>query len=144
MRLTRIAQLFILLAGKRTSAAEDRLQVVAVWIQNEGGVVAGRITSGRVAQPRWTVVGPARLKGRRVESVNFCAAFCCESSMLSHAMGVVAVNPEHRIVDPIAYAIHSLVLGNLRDPAQPERTQNYIVKGGGTDDVCNTDARVID
>jgi hypothetical protein len=55
-----------------------------------------------------------------------------------------AVNPENRVVDTIADAIRSVVLGDLRDPTEPERAQNYIVKGGGTGDVRDTDACMVD
>src|SRR5262249_41017034 len=102
------------------------------------------ITCGRVAKPRWTVIGPARLESRRVESIDLSAALGRERRVLFDAMGVKAVNPENRVIGTIADAIRPVDLGNLRDPSEPERAQNYIVKGGGASDVRDTDTCVID
>jgi len=70
-----------------------------------------------VAKSGWTVVGPACLKGSRVESIDLGAAFGGEGRMLFHAVGVKAVNPENRVIDTVADAIRSIGLGDLRDPA---------------------------
>jgi len=48
----------------------------------------------------------------------------------------------NRLVDTIADAIGSVVLGNLHDPTEAERAQSRIIKGGGTGDICYTDARI--
>jgi hypothetical protein len=61
--------------------------------------------------------------------------------MLLHSMRVKAVNPENRVIDAIADAG---VLGKLHDPAQAECAQSRIVKGGGTDDVRDTDPGMVD
>jgi len=79
-----------------------------------------------------------------VESIDLGAAFGRERRVLFHVMGVKAVNPENRVIDTIADAIRPVFLGNLRDPAEPERAQNYIVKGGGARDVRDTDTSVVD
>src|SRR5438552_10732577 len=64
--------------------------------------------------------------------------------MLLHAMWVKAVNPENRVIDPIANAISPVVLGELHDPAEAERAQSRIVKGGGTADVRDSNPGVVD
>src|SRR5882757_9591980 len=55
--------------GYRLDLAEDRLHVVAVRIEHEGGVVARRVTFGGVAKTRRPIVGPACLQSGRVEGV---------------------------------------------------------------------------
>jgi len=71
-----------------TSPAEDRLYVVAIRIEHEGGVVAWPAKTGR------TVIGPALLQGGRVEGVDHSSVSGRERCMLPHAMWVKAVNPE--------------------------------------------------
>jgi len=63
--------------------------------------------------------------------------------MLLHAVWVKAVNPENREIDTIADAIGP-VLGKLHDPTEAERAQSGIVEGGGTRDVRDSNAGVID
>ena len=79
-----------------------------------------------------------------MEGVDLGAVLGGEGRVLLHAMWVKAVNPENRVIDTIADAIGSVVLGNLRDPAETERTQSRIVKGGGTGDVRDTNACMVD
>ena len=67
-----------------------------------------------------------------------------EGRMLLNAMWVKAVNPEDRVIDTITDAISPVVLGELRDPPEAERAQSRIVKGGGTTDVPNSNACVVD
>jgi len=57
---------------------------------------------------------------------------------------VKAVNPENREIDTIADAIDPVVFGKLHDPMEAERAQSRIVKGGGTGDVRDSNAGVID
>jgi hypothetical protein len=76
-----------------------------------------------------------------VEGIDLSAVPGHEGRMLFHAMGVKAVNPENRVIDAIADAG---VLGKLHDPAQAECAQSRIVKGGGTDNVRDTDAGMVD
>jgi hypothetical protein len=87
-----------------SAATEDRLYVVAVGIEHEGSVVAGRVTGGGVAKPGRAVIGPARLQGGRVEGVDLSAAPGGEGCMLPRAMGVKTVNPEHWVIDTITDA----------------------------------------
>jgi hypothetical protein len=79
-----------------------------------------------------------------VEGVDLGAVPGREGRMLLHAMGVKAVNPEHRVINTIADAIGPVVRGHLCDPAEAERTQRCIVKGGGTRDVRDSNAGVVD
>src|ERR1700686_2634556 len=102
-----------------SAAAEDRLYVVAVGIEHEGGVVAGRL----FAKPGRAVIGPARLQGGRVKGVDLSAAPGREGRMLPRVMGVKAVDPEHWVVDTITDAIGPVVRGHLYDPAETERPQ---------------------
>src|SRR5450432_1757057 len=126
-----------------SAAAEDRLYVVAVRIEHESSVVARRVTFGGVAKPGRAVIGPAGLQRVGVEGVDLSAVTGREGRMLLHAMGVKAINPEDRVIDTIADAIGP-VLGNLDHPAGAERAQSRIVKGGGTGDVCDANACVVD
>jgi hypothetical protein len=64
--------------------------------------------------------------------------------MLLNALWVKAVNPENRVIDTIADGISPVVLRELHDPAEAERTQSHIVKGGGTADVRDSNASVVD
>jgi hypothetical protein len=59
-------------------------------------------------------------------------------------MWVKAVDPEDRVIDTIADAIGSVVRGKLLDPAEAERTQSPIVKGGRMFNVRDSNARVVD
>ena len=132
------------MAGRRFRFAEDRLHIVAVQIEHEGGIVARRVTYGGVAKPGPPVVDPARLDGGRVEGVNLGAVPGREGRMLLHSMWVKAVNPENRVIDTIADAIGPVVLRKLHDPVQAKCVQSRIVKGRGPGDVRDTDARMVD
>jgi hypothetical protein len=133
------------MGGKRTSAAaENRLYVVAVRIEHEGGVVARRIAFGSIAKPRRAVIGPACLHSSRMEGIDLGAVPGREGRMLLHAMWVKTVNPENRVIDTIANAIGSVVLGKLHDPMEAKRAQSRIVKGGGTGDVRDSNSGVVD
>jgi hypothetical protein len=126
------------------SRAANRLYVVTIRIEYECRVVAWWITFGGVAKPRCPIVYPARLQGGRVESIDLGAALGCERRMLLHAVWVKAVDPENRVIDSIANAVGTVVLRKLHNPAKAERAQGSIVEGGGTGDVGDTDARMID
>jgi hypothetical protein len=54
------------------------------------------------------------------------------------------INPENRVVDAVADAIGSVVLRKLYYTTQAEGTQSRVVKGGGTSDVRNSDASMVD
>jgi hypothetical protein len=57
-----VPNLLVRSGGTRTStAAKDRLYVVAVRIEHEGGVITWRETFGDVAKSGPPVIGPARL-----------------------------------------------------------------------------------
>jgi hypothetical protein len=64
--------------------------------------------------------------------------------MLLHAVWVKAVDPENREIDTIADAIGPVVLGKLHNPTEAECAQSRIVKDGGTGDVRDSNACVID
>jgi len=85
-----------------SASSENPLYVVAIRIENEGGVVPWRIACVGVAKPRRTIVCATRFQGGRVKGVDLFTALCCEGSMLLHAVRVKAVNPEHGIDDSVA------------------------------------------
>jgi hypothetical protein len=64
--------------------------------------------------------------------------------MLLHAVRVKTVDPENRVVDTIADGIDPGAFGKLHDPAHVECSESRIVKGGGTGDVGNTYACMVD
>jgi hypothetical protein len=64
--------------------------------------------------------------------------------MLLHAVWVKAVNPENWEIDTVADAIGPVVLWKLHDPVEAECAQSRIVKRGGTRDVRDSNAGVID
>ena len=82
--------------GQPSAAAEDRLHVVAIRIEDEGGVVARRITARGVAKPGRAVVGPAGAQRVLVEGVHLGATLGDERRVLLDAVRVKAVDPEDR------------------------------------------------
>jgi hypothetical protein len=132
------------MVAHRSDFAEDRLHIVAVGVEHEGGVVAWRITFGGVAKPRRSVVDPAGLDGGRVEGVNLRAVPGREGRVLLRSMGMKAVDPENRVIGAIADAIGPVVLRKLHDPVPAKCAQSRIVKGRRPGDVCDTDARMVD
>jgi hypothetical protein len=77
-----------------------------------------------------------------MEGVDLGAVLGRKGRMLLHAMWVKAVNPENRVIDTIADGIGPVVLGKLHDPAQTERAESRIVKGG-TGNIRDTDACMV-
>jgi hypothetical protein len=92
------------LVAVRSSFPKNRFHVVAVRIEHEGGVIPRRVTEGRVTKSWRAVISSACPQSRRIKRVDFGAAFGGEGSMLLHAMGVKAVNPENRVIETIADA----------------------------------------
>jgi hypothetical protein len=90
------------------SAAKDRLDIVAVGIEHERRVV---FEHRRFQRPlldpvsRRPVVCPTGCKGSGVEGLDLGAASGDESRVLPDGMGVVAVDPEDRVFDAVAYPI---------------------------------------
>jgi len=120
-----------------TSPAEDRLYVVAIRVQYEGGVVARPTKTGR------TIIGPAFLQGGRVEGVDVSAVSGREGCVLLHAMWVKAVNPKDGVIDTVTDAIRPVVFGKLHHSAEAKYTQSCIVKGGGAGDVRESKPGVV-
>src|SRR5690242_6378503 len=104
--------------NRASVAAEDRLNIVAIRIEHEGGVIARRVALGGIAKSRWAIISPACLHGGLVEGVDFGAVPGRERRMLLHAVWVKAVNPENREIDTIADAIDPVVFGKLHDPME--------------------------
>jgi hypothetical protein len=122
---------------------ENSLYVIAVRIEYEGRVVTLRVTVGWIAKPRRTIIGSARLERGRIKGVDLGAALSSEGRMLPHTVGMKAVNPEDRVLDTIADAISPIVLGNLHNPAEAERTKSGIVKSRRPANVGNADSCVV-
>jgi len=126
------------LGGRRISPAEDRLYVIAIRVEHEGGVVAWPAKTER------TVIGPAPLQGGRAEGVDLRAVSGREGCVLPHTMWVKAINPEDGVIDTVTDSISPVVFGKLHHSAEAKHTQSCIVKGGGAGDVCDSNAGVVD
>ena len=100
---------------RHTSPAEDRLYVVAIRVEHEGGVVARPAKTGR------TVIGPAPLQGGRVEGVDLGAVSGREGSVLPHTMWVKAINPEDGVIDTVTDSISPVVFGKLHHSAEAQQ-----------------------
>ena len=134
----------VMVANRFSAATKDCLYVVAIRIEHKGRIVARRVTLGDVAQPWWAVIGPACFYRGGVKGIDLGAVPGGERRMLLYAVRVKAINPENREIDAIADAIGPVIGGQLHDPAEAECTQSGIVKCGGTDDVRDANAGMID
>jgi hypothetical protein len=79
-----------------------------------------------------------------MEGINLSAVPGREGRMLLDAMRVKPVNPENRIIDPIADRIGSFILRNLHNAAQAKCAEGRIIKNSRTGDVRDSDACVVD
>src|SRR5882724_2748402 len=93
------------------AAPEDRLDIVAIRVEHERGVVARRITPRGVAKPWGTVIGTTRFQCGLVEGVHRGAALRDERGVLLDAVRVKAVDPEHRVVHTVAHPVGSVARG---------------------------------
>ena len=98
---TAIAALFLVGEG----AAEDRLDVVTVWIEHKCSVVI------RPAQTERSVFGSACLEGGGVECIDFGSSFGCKGGMLFDGVWMISIDPEDRIIEAIADAVSPRVIG---------------------------------
>jgi hypothetical protein len=64
--------------------------------------------------------------------------------MLLHAMLVKAVDPKDRVFDAVTDAVGPFVLGHLHQPTHTKRAQSSVVECGGTNDVRDSNACVVD
>src|ERR1700722_4868742 len=118
-------------------AAEDRLDVVTIWIEHKCSVVIRPAQTGR------SVFGSACLEGGGVECIDFGSSFGCKGGMLFDGVGGISIDPEDRIIEAVADAVCPRVIGHLHHSAHTKRPQSGVVEGGGTADVCDSNAGVV-
>src|ERR1700722_8071413 len=90
-------------------ASVDRLNIVAVWIEHECGIVARCVL---LAQSRPPVVDPAGLQGTGVEGVDLSLGFSSEGCVLFDGMLMKAVDPEYRMIPAVTDTVGTQVFGN--------------------------------
>ena len=76
-------------------AAEDRLDVVTIWIEHKRGVVFGPAQAGR------PVFDPPSLEGGGVECIDLSPTFGGKRGMLFDRVWVVSIDPKYRIGETI-------------------------------------------
>src|SRR5215207_3800855 len=109
---------------------------------------ARRLRNTRVGSP--PRAGPVlrcrrpRPQGGGVEGLDLGPALGCEGDMLTDRMRVEAIYPEDRVIHSIANSVSPFVLGKLHDSPEVQSAQDGVVKGGGTSDVRDADAGVVD
>jgi hypothetical protein len=81
--------------------SEHRFDIVAVWIENECGIVAGRMAAGSQAGP--AIVDPAREKCCLMKGINLLPASGTKRCMLLNAMGMENIDPEQGVVDAVCH-----------------------------------------
>ena len=77
-------------------AAENRLDVVTIWIEHKCGIVI------RSAQAGCPFLDAAGLEGRRVECIDLSPALGCKGSILFDGVRVVPIDPKYRIGETVA------------------------------------------
>jgi hypothetical protein len=107
----------------REDAAEDRFDVVTIWIERKCSVVIRPTQTGR------SIVGSACLEGGGVESLDLGSRFGCKGGMLLNGVWVISIYPEDRILEAIADAVSSLVIGHLHHSAHTKRPQRRVIEG---------------
>jgi len=118
-------------------ASEDRLDIVAIWIEYKCGVVV------RPAQAGSAVFSPAGPEGGGVECIDLRPALGCKGGMLFDGVRVVSIDPEYGVIETIADAVGPDVNGHLHHPAHAKHFQSRVIKGGGAADVGDANASVV-
>src|SRR5215469_1973739 len=98
-----------------SALAENRFHVVAIRVDHERGIVAGRVATGGIPKSGWTVIDSAGFERGRIKRVDLSATPGGEGGVLLHTMRVKAVDPENRVIDAVPDAVGSGVLGKLHD-----------------------------
>src|SRR5215210_5701851 len=137
-----IAPVLCVEVNEPSSFTEDRFYVVAVRIQHEGCVIPGRVAP--LAQARRPVVGAPRPQGGGVKRLDLRPALGREGDMLTDRRRVEAIDPEDRVICSIADSVSPFVFGKLHDSPEVQSAQHGVVKGGGTPEVRDADAGVVD
>jgi hypothetical protein len=114
-----------------------RSDIIAIWIEHERGIVI------RPAEARRSVVDSACAKGRCVEGIHLSPISGCKGGMLFDGVRMISVDPEDGILEPVANAVSSHIVGHLHHATQAERAQSRIVEFGGTTDVRDSNAGMV-
>src|ERR1700722_21029166 len=89
-------------------AAEDRLDVVTIWIEHKCSVVIRPAQTGR------SIFDSACLKGGGVECIDFGSSFGCKGSMLFDGVWGISIDPEDRIIEAVEDRVGARAVG-IRD-----------------------------
>jgi hypothetical protein len=125
-----------------SATTEDRLHVVTVRIKHEGGVVDRRRLI--LARARCTVIGSTSLQGGSVESIDFGLALGNKGCVLFDGVWMVTINPEDWVLYTVSDRVSPRILGQLHRPPHAKCAQSGIVKSGGTADIRDSNASVVD
>src|ERR1700722_20645745 len=104
-------------------AAEDRLDVVTIWIEHKCSVVIRPAQTGR------SVFDSACLEGGGVECIDFGSSFSSKGSMLFDGVWVISIDPEDRIIEAVADAVRPRVIGHLHHSAHTKGARRRAVEG---------------
>jgi hypothetical protein len=63
--------------------------------------------------------------------------------MLFDRVWVISIDPEEWIIETVADAVSPRVIGHLYNSAHTKLPQSGVVEGGGTADVCDSNAGVV-
>jgi hypothetical protein len=78
-----------------------------------------------------------------VESIDLSPSFGCKGGMLFDGVWMISINPEDRIIETIADAVSPRIIGHLHHSAHTKRPQGGVIERGGTADVCDPNAGVV-
>jgi hypothetical protein len=78
-----------------------------------------------------------------VECVDLGSSFGCKGVTLFDGVWVISIDPEDGIIETVADAVSPRVIGHLHNSAHTKRPQSDVVEGGGTADVCDSNAGVV-
>jgi hypothetical protein len=63
--------------------------------------------------------------------------------MLFDGVWVISIDPEDGIIETVADAVSPRAVGHLHHSAHSKRSQSGVVEGGGTANVCDSNAGVV-
>jgi hypothetical protein len=86
-------------------AAEDRLDVVTIWIDHKCSVAIRPAQTGR------SVFGSAYFEGGGVECIDLGSSFGCKGGMLFDGVWVISIDPEDKMIETVADAVSPRVVG---------------------------------
>jgi hypothetical protein len=130
--------------------SEHHFDIVAIWVENERGIVAGRKAAR--SQAGLAIVSPAYEKRGLMEGINLLPALSAKSSVLLNAMGVENINPERRIVNTVCHSaqVHARVFcwpkvsTDTHDDFDPQRVQRGFIEPRRSMNIRYPDSGVVD